>query len=47
VPVLRSRIAIRRARWMFMKIFLVAMALLAAIYALLVVTHLVERLRWA
>lgn len=30
-----------------MKIFLVAMALLAAIYALLVVTHLVERLRWA
>ena len=48
MPLLRSRIAVRRARWRFMKVFLVAMGLLAAIYAVFVVMRLaVERLPWA
>ena len=47
MPLLRSRMAVRRARWMFMKVFLVAMAVLAAVYAVFVLTRVaVERLPW-
>ena len=48
MPLLRSRIAVRRARWAFMKVFYVAMGLLAALFALALLARLgMERLPWA
>jgi hypothetical protein len=43
MPLLRSRAAVRRTRWAFLKVFFLAMGLLAAIYALLVLVRLVVR----
>jgi hypothetical protein len=36
MPLLRSRFAVRRARWAFLKVFFPVMALVAVLYVLLV-----------
>ena len=48
MPLLRSRIAVRRTRWAFMKVFFFVMALMAALFSLTVLAGLVmELLPWA
>ena len=48
MPLLRSRMAVRRARWAFMKVFFLAMGLLAAPFAMVLLARLgLERLPWA
>jgi len=48
MPLLRSRMAVRRARWAFMKRFFLAMGLLAVLFALALLARLgMERLPWA
>jgi len=48
MPLLRSRMAVRRARWTFTKVFFIAMGLLAAVFALALFARLgMERLPWA
>jgi len=41
MPLLRSRAAVRRARWGFLKVFFTVMGLLAVLFALLLVVRLV------
>ena len=40
MPLLRSRAAVRRARWGFLKVFFAVMGMLAVIYALLLLVRL-------
>jgi hypothetical protein len=41
MPLLRSRSAVRRARWIFLKVFFLAMGLLAVVYVLAVLVRVV------
>ena len=41
MPLLRSRGAVRRARWEFLKVFFLTMGLLAALFFLFIVVQVV------
>ena len=41
MPLLRSRSAVRRARWTFLKVFFLAMGLLAVVYVLAVLARVI------
>lgn len=48
MPLLRSRTVVRRSRWKFMKVFFVAMGLMAALFSLIVLARVaMEWLPWA
>ena len=47
MPLLRSRSAVRRARWAFMKVFFALMGIVALVFTLVILARVFgERLLW-